>query len=438
MNKTQCPHCFTVYQITEEQLLKSKGNVRCGSCHERFKATLITDAQIQKPAAKPQPKNDLFGQSKPTSSSDLSLEDRQGTSGKGKSGSGKSGSGKPSPSKSPLPRSEPKLDDRASDDEAPHFEFERNNDSLNEQSSENSEDSSSVDIDLPDRFTHFEEEPSLGELSEPNFDDDSFVQPPSEPSIDFTFGDEPEDDQRNSQLIDELDRIIDNNLVDHTPRQVRPIDWGNETQDDDIVPESEDLFVNLDGESDDDFDLESREFDQPSFGNKLLGFVKFVLLLSLLTLSILALAYQVWLMPSPSVRNNQVLQTTLNSVFNPLLDFAQSFGVKLDRPSELSGLTLVSAQSEPHPSRASTTLLRVSFLNKSSVTLPLPWIELSLTDENGAVIARRALDPTDYLFNNAALGEIGPHELKKITVELLAFPKKAIGFELRVLESAPE
>jgi len=38
MNNIQCPHCYTSYAISDEQLRLSKGVVRCGACLERFNA----------------------------------------------------------------------------------------------------------------------------------------------------------------------------------------------------------------------------------------------------------------------------------------------------------------------------------------------------------------------------------------------------------------
>jgi len=44
LHKTQCPHCFTNYVISEEQYRVSEGMVRCGTCRERFQVNL-TDSQ---------------------------------------------------------------------------------------------------------------------------------------------------------------------------------------------------------------------------------------------------------------------------------------------------------------------------------------------------------------------------------------------------------
>ncbi len=58
---TQCPHCNTLFQITEEQLTSLEGKVRCGYCYRTFNAreTLINEltepasATVQVKLAKP-------------------------------------------------------------------------------------------------------------------------------------------------------------------------------------------------------------------------------------------------------------------------------------------------------------------------------------------------------------------------------------------------
>jgi len=46
--------------------------------------------------------------------------------------------------------------------------------------------------------------------------------------------------------------------------------------------------------------------------------------------------------------------------------------------------------------------LSVSLLNKGSVPVALPWIELSLTDSQGALLARRALSPQEFRTDKGA------------------------------------
>jgi len=52
LHNTQCPHCFTTYVISDEQLRVSEGMVRCGTCRERFQARILTE-QNQTPRFDP-------------------------------------------------------------------------------------------------------------------------------------------------------------------------------------------------------------------------------------------------------------------------------------------------------------------------------------------------------------------------------------------------
>lgn len=438
MKKTQCPHCFTVYQISEQQLLKSRGNVRCGNCHERFKAQLIKSADVLLDES-PIDSNDLFAPPAQNQfTKDLELETRQ-----------KDGSRN---------RKEPSLNDNS-----PELGLELP-----------SKDNSRTDVPL--------------------------VKEPEAPSFDLEFGMEKPASDRD--LIDEIDRIIaeqfnelessnyDSNtgsneshkallkelakdpllaegavveeqvgegsqsgskstvskfdeplqdLVDSTPKRTRrdvpAIDWQSETEFDDDISTSittDDLFIV------DEYSEPSTDDDFVPRKSKSIGrIVTSIFACGLLLVGLLVLVYQIWVMPSSPLRDNTPVQTALNSAFNPLLDWLETHNVVLPRPNQLKGISLVSARSEPHANRASTTLLRVSLLNQSAVATALPWLELTLSDSNGRTVSRRALNPIDYLHNNNSSDEIGPHELKKITIELLAFPDQVSGFELRVLQNAP-
>ena len=60
MKKTQCPNCFTVYRISEQQIAQSRGKVRCGHCHAQFKAELLEDHELVNVRKKREKADDLF------------------------------------------------------------------------------------------------------------------------------------------------------------------------------------------------------------------------------------------------------------------------------------------------------------------------------------------------------------------------------------------
>ncbi|MEO0369040.1 MAG: DUF3426 domain-containing protein, partial [Pseudomonadota bacterium] len=168
---------------------------------------------------------------------------------------------------------------------------------------------------------------------------------------------------------------------------------------------------------------------------QLASFAKYACVLFAIVVLGITFLFQLWHFPNRSLRDSVGIQTFLNTSLTPLVTTANSLGLSLSKPNNLQGITLISAQAEPHPNRPTTTLLRVSFVNKSSNVQQLPWLELSLTDAEGKVVARRALQPQDYIYNNVTDINIGAHELKKVTVELLSFPKRATGYELKMLQT---
>ena len=157
-------------------------------------------------------------------------------------------------------------------------------------------------------------------------------------------------------------------------------------------------------------------------------------LLGLVALVLIAvLGYQLWLKQATPLLESPQLATVLEPVISPLKQQLQKYAVTLPERRNLNQLELLSARTEAHPTRSSTILLRASLINRAKISQPFPWLELSLTDEDGRLVSRRAISPKDYLHNNRTENRINANELKQVTIELLAFPKQAHGFELRLL-----
>ncbi len=157
----------------------------------------------------------------------------------------------------------------------------------------------------------------------------------------------------------------------------------------------------------------------------------FLLLIGLLLL--LALGYQLWLRQAITLPDNELLNKAAPYIETLKGELYSSLEVTLPERRDLKNLQLLSAQAETHPTRPSMILMRLSLISRAKITQPLPWIELSLTDEDGRLVSRRALSPNDYLYNNNTESTIRSNELKKVTVELLSFPKQAHGYEIRLL-----
>ena len=166
------------------------------------------------------------------------------------------------------------------------------------------------------------------------------------------------------------------------------------------------------------------------------SFFKFVtgsLLLILISFLSIGLIFQLWLKQMIQWPDNSKFQNAIAPVVEPLLNKLNEQNITLPVRRSIGSLQLISAKTEPHPTRSATLLLKLSLINKADIDQPLPWLELSLNNSEGRVISRRSLSPKDYIHNNRINASIGGNELKKITVELLSFPREAAGYEIRVI-----
>ena len=162
---------------------------------------------------------------------------------------------------------------------------------------------------------------------------------------------------------------------------------------------------------------------------------KFVALLLLIVVGalIILFTYQLWMKQIITFDEDSLIQKKIVAFSTPIAHKLEEMGFTLPVRRNLSQLTLASASTQAHPTRLSTVLLKVEILNRANISQPLPWLEMSLTDADGDLVSLRNLSPDDYIYNNKTNTRIGPQELKKITIELLSFPIKATGYELKLL-----
>ncbi|MFT5572025.1 MAG: putative Zn finger-like uncharacterized protein [Cryomorphaceae bacterium] len=382
MNKTQCPYCFTVYVISDEQMLAPEGMVRCGTCRERFQAQLMTPEGVQQfdsTQAFIEPLSDVMPTDK-LSPEDF-IEDPTGLEFTEITSSPSLGSVPPVFS-------------------IKNYDF---SDSL----------SSELSIEINDE----------GELTDPDeiARREKAIQQelnlPRKHQEPETTIEQPSSDE--AELIDQDDSLVQNKLIDTAP------DSGD--NDSPIsTPESPQY-------QDDELPYNELLSDQSSSGNRLgswLGGLALILLGFGLTSSLI---YQLWLKQTISWPDDARVQSALQPLVGPLKQKLDEAGLAVPTRRNLSQLELLSARTEAHPTRPSTILLKVSLMNRAQIEQPLPWLELSLTDADGRLVSRRSLSPNDYVFNNRIDNTIGAKQVKKVTIELLAFPEQATGYELKLL-----
>lgn len=418
-NKTQCPNCLTVYFITDEQFEKSKGKVRCGTCRQPFVASFLPseESKVQQKRSFDSGEASRPSQQK-ASNSELPRE--------------------AAPNRSDVERSTGPAD--------------------GQQGAEPSSD---------DRFTHstksFFEEPlseaSLAELMRDSSDEASVS------SVSYSFGFEEnlhseltiEIEGRETQadkaqkfgtadLIGQVDELIDEKLGTEDEReqaedgtQVESDYEGFRIEENTFSQRSSTLgdgSLSTEAAFSGDELLLDKPFmlDRRSPLHRVQTWVFAPILVVAIVAMLALLVYQLWLRQAVPILDDEQIAETLApyaSVVKEKVDKHFDWQVPVRR--DLANLRLVSARVEPHPDRPSTTLLKVSVANKSSIAQPFPWLELVLTDENGRLVSRRALPPTDYIHNNRLRDVVRANELRRVTIELLAFPRQAHGYELKIL-----
>lgn len=410
-HQIQCPHCFTDYTISDEQYRNTDGVVRCGTCREQFKAIVITKDGTP-PKFDPR---DVFIE--PLSEPLAAAE-----------GGDKKLTGEPDASYVSYEKAPDTEEDSNIELMSTHeFEYtgppepvvpediaaeygdsnelstsqilrnlrERQGDNGNGASGvERTESANHQQGQFEFKTTH-EEPSSMGDTT-----------PLSQKS------DQPQPDA-DVNLIDAVDELVEQKLVP----------TGSKTEGS-LASKDNDFFL----------EPRRRRRSKKSVIRKVFGFM-FWMVVSLVLIT--ALLYQLWLKQLVNLPTDQPWFQKIATFAEPYFARAEKelvvYDVVIPQRRNLSQLELVSAQTEPHPTRATTVLLKVSIVNRAEITQPLPWLEMTLTDADGRLVSRRNLSPQDYIYNNRTSSNIGPTELKKITIELLSFPKTATGYEIKLL-----
>jgi len=415
-HQIQCPQCFTDYTISDEQYHASDGVVRCGTCREQFKAIVVVDGS---PPPKFDPR-DVFIEplSKPLAAAEggdsyeKSVDpDEQGIELMSTHEFEYSG-----PKEPEVPKEV--IEAYADSDELSTSEIIRN---LRSKASDNS-------------FTE-----TISDTVELTNTDKLSTDKLSERSVSVSRGSESD-----ATLIKQVDALVDKKLLGEGGANAR----ANQIK----IAELRAARARAQGQAqtpdqpqttstnrnDDELFLAPRRHKRKKkrgfFG--LLGTLMSVLLVLLL---IAALAYQLWLKQLIDLPTDNAWLNKIDSVTAPYREQAEeqlaALDINLPQRRNLSQLELLSAQTEPHPTRTTTVLLKVSVINRAKIAQPLPWLEMTLTDAEGRLVARRNLSPKSYIYNNKTNSKIGANELKKVTIELLSFPKSATGYEIKLLDN---
>lgn len=428
LHNTQCPHCFTSYVISDEQYRVSEGMVRCGTCRERFQARFI-NSEISTPRFDPreafiEPVSEdaeKIGNITENSEQKIVLIDPD--------------------------------DESATDIQLMSF-TDHISESINSDLSLDIDDNAPITKVDSGRLTAKEmlanirakqaREKELKEhalqqelnLASEQLDESDTAPPvklsekttPADVGASQILTDHSQPTHRatsEENLIDEVDSLVNDKLLNNNEH---PSTEPNTAEPKITVQADNDINVTANSDINAEFTLnkQGRKFSW-------LALLLTPPLLIILAALVIIMVYQLWMKQIIAFDNNSMVQQEIVKATTRLAPELEKRDIVLPVRRNLSKLELLSARTVAHPTRSSTTLLKVDILNRANISQPLPWLEMTLTDSDGGLVSLRNLSPNDYIYNNNTVNQIGANELKKVTIELLSFPKQATGYELKLL-----
>lgn len=403
-HKTQCPHCFTSYVISDEQFRQSQGVVRCGTCLERFQAELDTQFEVPKfdprtafiePISQEptQSVSELIDE--PTPVRFLDIKNLNNT--------------REFSLQSELSVGIIDADLKAETDRLKTEDILSN---IKAREERRSESSTTEEADTTEQGGG---EPIVGSVTEP---------------IETSFSDATISSTSEDSLIDQVDALVEEKLLAPTTKLLGN-DEPNDLQAGGPKPSRESRLEETktsNAQAKEPFSLD---------GPKKSRGVKPWLFLPLMTAACVALAlgliYQLWLQQGVLLNPGSKAERLVTSVASELADRMSQSNVALPVRRDLSQMELVSARTQAHPTRPSTILMQVGLINHADISQAMPWLELSLFNSQGGLLSRRNLSPQDYAYNNDVELMMSSREYRRLSIELLAFPKDANGYELKLL-----
>jgi hypothetical protein len=95
-------------------------------------------------------------------------------------------------------------------------------------------------------------------------------------------------------------------------------------------------------------------------------------------------------------------------------------------------IELLQTSIAPHPKYENALRIRTTLVNRAAFAQAYPWMEISLTNNAGAVIARRAFTPAQYL-ETPTTGALTPNVVAATLLDVTNPDGKAVGYEIHLV-----
>ena len=117
--------------------------------------------------------------------------------------------------------------------------------------------------------------------------------------------------------------------------------------------------------------------------------------------------------------------------------YCERAGCDLKPPRGTLSIELVQTSVAPHPRYENALRLSAVLVNRAEQAQSHPVMEVSLTDSEGQVLARRSFTPAQYLESPAAHGALAPNVAVRAHLDVTNADGRAVGYEIRLV-TAPE
>lgn len=121
-----------------------------------------------------------------------------------------------------------------------------------------------------------------------------------------------------------------------------------------------------------------------------------------------------------------------------LLELCAQLGCHVQPPYDVSRIELIQPTNiAPHPRIANALRLRATLVNRAAKAQPHPYMQVSLTDNAGRVLARRVFSPQQYLEQPTAGDDMLPHLAVSALIDLTNPDEKTVGYQIDFLAPPP-
>ncbi len=116
--------------------------------------------------------------------------------------------------------------------------------------------------------------------------------------------------------------------------------------------------------------------------------------------------------------------------------FCQTLRCTITPRHDVGLVQLTDTRVTPHPKFDKALRVRATLINRAKYTQPFPLMEVTLTNTEGKILARKRFSAREYLKNTKQLGAgLAPNVARKAQLEITSPNTTADGYEIRLLPS---